>query len=229
MSNEVTSTTTAASVSLSTGKEVAPAGFRLITLGWKETKEKDATGKEIKVPARKSVAICLPVLSAIAVEPECIQRAVSAMLADLQEKCVRSLVEDGAVTIPHDAVDYPALAAFYEVTATSKKMSGASIGAWFEANIQDSLMKVLTSALNLTAESNDLDMTNLIKAVSIYREGFVELAAPRPVLPLANVRNLLKAISLCKSPDDDMAKSLSAKLTLLATPKATAEMVDINI
>jgi hypothetical protein len=220
--NEITSTTTASSVALTTGNETAPSGFRLIGITWKSTKDKAG----VVTPARASVSVCVPKLPAVLVEPECLSVAITAMLADLQYECVRAQVEDGAEVIVHDSVAFPALAEFHAATATSKKLSGALIGAWFDAHIQSPLMAALTNALNIT-EVNDVSTTKLIQATAIFRKGFVELATPRPVLPPSDVQNITKALSFITEPDE-MHSVLSAKVALLANPKR-AEMVNINI
>ena len=80
MSNEITSTTTASSVSLSTGKESAPAGFRLVRTSWKQTTDK--AGKV--TPARKAVSCTVPV-TAIAVEPQALQDALQGAFNEMQE------------------------------------------------------------------------------------------------------------------------------------------------
>lgn len=217
----ITSTTTATDVLAFTGKEQAPAGFRVISLHWKERK---ATADKPAIAKRASVSLVAPCIT-VAVEPASLQVACQEAVNELQDALARSLVEaDKDIKfIPFASLDADAIVSFASAVSTSKRLNSASIVGWFDANLQDPLMAALTKALNIT-DPNDLDMTKLIQGVDVYRNRFAELAAPKPSVTLADAEKLLRWAQQATDQESPITASILSKLNLI-TKRTQVELL----
>jgi hypothetical protein len=214
MSNDITATTQASSVSPFTGSESAPTGFRVVSLHWKSRK---ATDSAPAVAKRPSVSIVVPCITLDSVQPKQLQAACQESVNALQDDLVRSLIEAQSVdaAIPHLAFDVIAVASYAAAVATSKRLSKDGILSWFDANLQDQLMAALTVALANGSDPTDLDMTKLVKGVEVYRNQFAELAMPRPSVSVGNATKLLAWTNKAQDKGSSVYSAVVSKLNLL--------------
>lgn len=220
MSAEISSTSTAVSVSPFTGKEVAPTGFRVVAVRYKETTAEDGKTKIAAKPAKSCIVPCISVQ---VLEPETLQQAVQDCVNELQDDLVRTLVNSGKILFAHSDCDSAAVAAYAASVATGKRLSKDSILAWFDSAVQDKLMAQLTTALS--AGGNDVEVTKLVAAVERYRSSFLKLALPVPSVPKQDAVKMLEKASAASDTDSAVAKAVLAKLQVLAKPVVVEDLI----
>lgn len=218
----ITSGTNATDVIPFTGKETAPAGYRVISIHWKERK---ATDSKPAVAKKPSVSLCAPQIVLQTIVPTVLQVACQDAVNEFQDSLARSIVESGKTLIPFADLDAAAVSTYCSAVATSKRLNGDSIGEWFEkaSGLQDQIIQAITVALNLT-DPNDLDMTKIIKGTQVYRGLFVELAAPKPAISTAHAEKLLEWAKKSTDTESAVYTSIISKLNLL-TKRTEVELL----
>lgn len=225
MNTDITNGTTAASVTAFTGTETAPAGFRVVSLHWKSRKATDTTPAVAK---RDSVAVIVPSITVEALEPVALLEAVQDAINELQDECIRALVEKGAVQIPHDACNAVAVAAYAASTASSKRLNKQGIYAWFDAGLMDTVTAKVNAALSIGPNATDIQIKDVIAKTEAFRAKYALLANPVPAINKQTAQQLLTLAQQSKVTDSAVHDSIIAKLTLITT-KQDAELLNINI
>jgi hypothetical protein len=216
----ITSTTTAVSVSAFTGREVAPTGFRVVAVRYKETTAEDG---KTKIAAKPAKVCIVPQIAVTVLEPVTLQQAVQDCVNELQDDLVRTLVNSGKILFAHSDCDATAIAAYAASVSTGKRLSKDSILAWFDSAVQDKLMAQLTTALS--AGGNDVEVTKLVAAVERYRSSFLKLALPVPSVPQQDAVKMLEKASAATDQDSPVAKAVLAKLQVLAKPVVVEDLI----
>lgn len=214
MTTEITSTTSASNVSLYTGKETAPANFRVAVFHYKLRK-----GETTKAASK---AVIVPII-AVSCEPIILQSALQECLADMQDTLIRDLIDNKKQTlIAHASIDADALNLWAIEQSNSKRLNKEQIYQWFDASMSDSLTTALCTKLGYGEDATTEQLAKLSASIEVYRNEFGKLSAPLPAINEAGAKQLLKAIELAT--DGGIKDTLTGKLQLLSTP-VTLEML----
>lgn len=203
-----------------TGKNTAHSPQqRLCVINYKARTEKAADGSERKLPKFPSLCVSLPLLRVPTVSadhPAAVQinAATRSMYEALQDDLVRSLIDakrsdsdpskNNLLSIAEAQIDLAAIATFAASTG-SGKLSGESIGNWFDSSATEPLMEALMRANPAITDDR------VTQAVSNYRALMVKLAAVQPGLVQQQQTMLRKLLTLLPE-DDVMSTRLIAKL-----------------
>lgn len=193
-----------------TSKAVLP-NTRLAVIRWKATKEKDGSMK----PARAAVCVDIPKVE-VSVTPAVLATALNAAFLDLQDEFIRTKVEEAyaagkeSLFFTYDELSTENLANYLSAKATSGKLSGDTIAAWFTANLRDTLEEKFAAIPDVTDEQ-------VAKAVKDYGDSFTKLASPAWNPPTKLATQLQSAAKQAK--EDRVTTQLLARLENMLKPK----------
>lgn len=176
---------------------------------------KTKKGEENKQP-NKCVSIPRVVLD---ITPSVLNSALTASFHEMQDEVIRSLINDGETTISEEAISYNSIAAFQEEKATSQRLSGENVKAFFEACMKENLTLALSNALKLTDNPTGEELAKLEAAVSQHEQLIISLASPRASYNKTLAGQLQRAIAVAD--DDGVIKGkLEAKLASFLEDKS---------
>lgn len=202
---------------------------RLAIFRWKETTDKKT---KAKVPALSAALFCSVPKLELAVEPDCLSKAVTTAVEELQDSYMKERVEQDilAGTSPvrsfHASDLTPeALATWYATTQqTAGKLSQELIDDWFTETMKPALQEALAQLPSIQAGGDSA----LEKSTNARLVGFRKVAAPTFSMVENDASQLLKALSLLDSLEDDKVGSkLHQRLTAYMTPNS--ELISENL
>lgn len=230
-------------VTLHTAKSQPEAGERLAVIRWKSRNETIEGKKITHPPFSPTRCVSVPAL-VIAVEPACLQRALTEAATDLQDACIRAIFErelavngsqvcDPAkptFTIDIDATSGATLAAWANEQATSAKFSGDKLVAWFDAMIAAPLLTklALKAGFDLAsgAEPTQAFTTKAEAIIAASCKVIASFASPRASYDDSTLANVDKLLALAPA-GDSMAELLTAKVQKFREP--AAQTLDLDI
>lgn len=189
------------------------ANHRLSVIKYKVTTERP------KPPANRCVSI--PRVS-LTVTPECLRDALTGAFYDLQDKVIRSLIDEHlerepaaiTFTLSETEINQEAIASFYATEElTSGKLSKVTLETWYDVALAELLAAAFAKKNNKPATDETIK-----KVVINYRTFIAGLAAPRPSYSDTQLSSLEKAIALADA-SDPIRNQLVAKLAMLRKPK----------
>ena len=203
---------------------------RVIELRFKSTKVKNADGTETTVPAAPPLMVHVEQVKVSSFTAEGTSTEINIMLQDLvdqfQQDAIRAHVETidqkNRVWTAFDRNTYgtsEGLAELWKNTATSGKLSGSSIEAWFSADLQDLLLSAFIKKLqeaNPDAEASAIT-DRAAAAAADHLTSFKTLANPKAARPSpAVIAGLENAAKL--APDSKTKKQITDKLASMKEP-----------
>ena len=196
---------------------------RLVTIHYKGKTAADGT----KIPKFPSLCASIPQLKLNLTNlPSSVAAVTISLWESLQDDLIRSLIdarrnkETPAIStkssIHDDEISLEAIAAFAAATGNGK-LSGDSIGQWFDATLTEPLLAALLAS---DPDRTDDQCAAILKN---FRTAMQKLAAVQPGLTAADYKQLRKA--LATAPEEDvMSSRLVTKID--ACDKAKAAMLD---
>lgn len=189
-------------------KAKAFEGQRLVSLWFKQSKEQKAQGVE----AKKPVAVSVPVLSLSNEQLVTVKAYVVSYFQSVQDKIIRSKVEDDASFITDSDISLEACIAFLEEDSKGARLNGEAIGEWFTETLADVLTVAFAEKLGVSDTPTEYETKKLETLVGMYKTKFASLASPKTSYPKEVSENLLKALELVGD-DDILAAKFKARLT----------------
>lgn len=236
MTNTVNATLTPFQVVMYTegAESRVPQGYRLSLIRWKMPTEKElkANPGALKKP---NVCVALPGLS-LAVVPACLAVALQEALEDIQDNAVRSFITGkieetsgvnlASLVVPAELGTAEGLRDYAAKKTISARLSGDSLGAWFDSRMSGPLVDLVVSKLEGTEGAAEIAVGQVVKA----RAAIVALASPRAVMPQAVAMQLAKAIGATVLKDgegrgDKTVESLMKKLEFFINPPKAEELL----
>lgn len=194
---------------------------RLAVINWKA--KKDAT-TGVTTPARKSVCVDVPNVD-IQVTPTVLQVALTAAFIDIQDEFIRTSIEGWQAAgkenmfFTYDDLSTEKLAAWYAEKATSGKLSGDTIKAWFELSLKNKLEEAFAAIPDVTDDQ-------VIKAVADYKDSFSKLASPAWSPTTAVAKQLANAVAKADQ-SDKVTTQLASRLEKLLAPKKESLLLSL--
>lgn len=204
------------------GKQTPKAGQRLSVITFKTPSDKkdDPTYKR---PDARCVSV--PKLD-ISVSPQILKDAMLQALEDLQDAKIRTIVvaalDEGknVITIMDAQINYESLAEFAALEAANGKLNKEAIDEWFESDVANPLTLALANAMKLPETPSADQEKKLADAVTVYKNVFKTLAAPKAGLSPKIASQMKKALEHAENKEHRVFKSIETKV------KAHMEMRD---
>lgn len=192
------------------GESKAQNGQRLAKVGYKSGKNAPA-----KFP---SICVSIPHIQAEQIEGN-IKRLIPYIgewLAEAQTGVIRSLYEGSMGNL--EAVDdsdigMDAILGYLESQANGDRLSGDSIGAWFDSAARDNLTVVFAEKLGFDLSTPEQEQT-VEKHVKMYR-GLIGSLAQKEINPTVEQKKAMRVILRIAEDDSVIAQKLTAKLDAL--------------
>lgn len=206
-----------------TSEKNTPAGHRLVTVSWKETKQVKEKGDKV----RAACCVAIPTVT-VQVVPDLLASALNECVAGFQDSIVAEIVNNAlkldssvqwnAIPITADMVSLQGIADWTAAQAEKGRLSKDSIGNWFDTMLAKPLESAIAQVIPDGTENSD-DI--LIAAIKAHRDNLQSLASPRANMPEKLVKQLQKALKLVES-DDKVKAGLSARLASFIRPPVEA-------
>lgn len=194
------------------GESKAQHGQRLAKVGYKSTKNTPA-----KFP---SVCASVPQIPAEwLIDPANIRRLapyIGGFLEEAQNGVIRSLYESsqGALEAVSDSdIGIDAICGYLESSANGDRLSGDSIGAWFDSAARDNLTVVFAEKLGFDLSTPEQEQT-VEKHVKMYK-GLIGMLAQKEINPTTEQKKAMRVILRIAEDDSVIAQKLTAKLDAL--------------
>lgn len=187
------------------------ASHRLSVIRFKTKK-----GEENKSP-NKCVSIPRIILD---ITPSILNNALTTAFHEMQDEVIRSaIVDDKATTITEEMISYETVASYMEEKATSQRLSGENVKAWFEACMKEPLTLALANALKLGDNATPDELAKLEAAVTQHETLIISLASPRSNYNKVLAGQLQRAIATADN-DGVIKPKLEAKLASFMEDKS---------
>jgi hypothetical protein len=195
-----------------------PAGYRLVTVSWKQTDAMTKAGKT----ARSACSTIVPIVT-VSVTPDILAVALNACIAEIQDKMVAETVnaaikEDSSIqwsAINLDPTNYTmqGIADWYAAQAEKGKLSKEAIGNWFDTMLRKPLESAFAQQV-----SDDAILAAILKS---HRDNLLSLASPQVKMPEKLVKQLQRALKLVET-EDKIKLGMNARLTAFIKPPVEA-------
>lgn len=172
-------------------------GQRLVSLWFKQSKEQKEKGLE----AHKPVAVSIPSLTLTDSETLSLKSYLVGYIQEVQNKIVRSKVEEGSTFIQDSDISLQACIEFLEEDSKGARLSGEAIGEWFSNTLADVLTVAFAERLGVSDIPTEYETSKLSALVGMYKAKFASLASPKTSYSKEITQNLLKALELVDEDD----------------------------
>jgi hypothetical protein len=192
------------------GSSKAQHGQRLAKVGYKSTKQTPA-----KFP---SVCVSVPLIPAEMIEGN-IKRLIpyiGEMLAEAQNGVIRSLYEGSMgnlSAVSDEDIGIDAICGYLESQANGDRLSGDSIGAWFDSAAADSVTVLIADKLGFDLSTPEQEQT-VAKHVRIYKALMVSLSG-KELAPTVQQKQAMRVVLKISEDESPIAAKLTAKLDAL--------------
>jgi len=199
------------------GESKAQHGQRLAKVGYKSTKDKE-TKKEIP-PKFPSICVSVPQIPAEFLSADNIKRLapyIGSMLEEAQNGVIRSLYESsqGSLSaVSDDDIGIDAICGYLESQANGDRLSGDSIGAWFDTAARDNLTVIFADKLGFDLSTPEQEQT-VAKHCGMYRALMVSLSG-KELAPTIQQKQAMRVVLRVSEDDSVIAQKLTAKLDQL--------------
>ena len=194
------------------GESKAQHGQRLAKVGYKSSKQNPA-----KFP---SVCVSVPQIPAEWLsEPGNIRRLASYLggfLEEAQNGVIRSLYEGSLGSleaVSDDDIGIDAVIGWLESQANGDRLSGESIGAWFDSSAADSVTVLIADKLGFDLSTPEQEAT-VAKHVKIYKALMVSLSG-KELNPTIQQKTAMRVVLRVSEDESPIATKLVAKLDAL--------------
>lgn len=210
------------------GESKAMNGQRLAKVGYKETTDKKTGKKSQKFP---SVCASVPFVetSDVLEKVESLMPHIKAMLADVQDKIVRSLYEssEGQLqSISDDELSVNACIGFLEAESEGGRLTKEAVQNWFDGNLADNLTVYIAEKLGFN-DPTENQMVQIEQHVKGYREVLASLSGGATSLAIPQIKGCRKALELLGNEDDLMAQKLGKRLDAMEKPVMVKELLEL--
>lgn len=180
---------------------------------------------------RKQPTLCLSIPKLIvSVEPTVLAAPLTSALYDLQNQVIRDLIDNTAATqrvglvIPSSAISSSAITAWF--AASSGRLSGDTIDAWFTSDVADALEVALAKKLGITDAPSTEELLKLSAAVEDQRLRFKKLAGPQTRYPAPVTNGLLRTLDTI-APASELKDKLTTRLKSFLTEQPTDLLISL--
>jgi hypothetical protein len=202
------------------GKNKPKDGHRLSVITFKTPGAKvDPKSPDYDPNYKRPEARCISVPKLeMSCTPQILKDALQQALEDLQDAKIRQLVvaelEQGknVITILDVQIGFEALAEFAALEAANGKLNKDAIDEWFEADVANQLTLALANAMKLPDNPAPEQEKTLAAAVTMYKDVFKTLAAPKAGLSPAIAKQMKKALEHAENKESRVFKALQAKV-----------------
>jgi hypothetical protein len=206
------------------GKSVALTGQRLTRISFKQTEKMKAAG----IVALPSVCASVPTLTVDALTPYTAELMphLLALVEKTQDEIIRTKVETSkgqATSVHDDEISVSACIAYLNAESAGSRLSGETIGAWFDSMLNDSLTVVIAEKLGFELSTPE-QIATVEKHVKNHRDVLMMLAGKNVILAPRQESAIRNMLALCMDDDDTMAKKLNARFVAL-TAKPEVEFL----
>ena len=153
------------------------------------------------------------------------------MLADVQDKVIRSLYEgsEGNLSSVADSeISVTACIGFLEAESEGGRLTRDAVQNWFDSSLADNLTVYIAEKLGFN-DPSEAQMAQIEQHVKGYREVLASLSGGATSLAVPQIKGCRKALELLATSveDDLMASKLSKRLDAMEKPAALKELLEL--
>lgn len=207
------------------------SGQRLAKIGFKKSKENPNP--------LQSVCASVPFLQKESLEENmaALLPHVGRMLEGVQDQIIRSLYEGSKglrKEVRDEEISVQQCILFLNAESTGSRMSAESIGQWFAASLQDSLVILIAEKLGFAQGENDIELTEeqmntCQKHAKVYGDLLQQLAGKnlrKSNWTVKQWNGMETALQLCGE-DDMMAQKLAEKMQAISEVPEVEDLLEL--